>query len=92
MTNPIDYKKAFKDLQKQVSEQEEMIKIKDLILQVASYMNKSKMSEEEKVMRLMKMPSMTEADLMEFYQILKKEVEAYNEIYLKALEKEQTDE
>ena len=91
MTNQTNYKKAFEELQEKFKEQEEGIKIKNLLLEVASYMGKSKMTEEEKCLRVMNIQNMTIPQIEELRDILKKEVHAYNEIYLNALEKEQTE-
>ena len=91
MTNKTDYKKAFEELQKKFKEQEEGIKIKNLLLEIASYMGKSRMTEEEKRLRVMNIQNMTIPQIEELRDVLKKEVLAYNEIYLNEL-KEETEE
>lgn len=84
-----DYKKAFEDLQKQLQEQDQILAIKDMILEIGIYMEKSKISDDEKMARLLAMPSMTIPEIQQLHDILKKEIQDYNDIYLKALQAEQ---
>lgn len=87
-----NYQKKITELEKKLATQQNEIANKELIIEVAQNLSNSKMSNDERIARLITMNTMSIDEIREFNKILKEEVQAYNDIYLKALEKTQKEE